>query len=154
MGKIRQLHEGKRIVYTSGSFDILHIGHIYLLNWAKQQGNILVVGLNSDEIIRQKKGEARPIIPLDNRLTTIDALRAVDYAVAVDGDSGLMPWIDLGRRVRPDICVLGPDWGHLELAIWKRSFAGAEVLISPPRLGPSTSELIAQIRMKSSGAHA
>lgn len=144
--KLRKQHADKRIVYTSGSFDILHIGHLELLNWAKSRGDILVVALNSDEVIRQKKGSSRPIMTLEDRKKLLDGLGVVDYVLAVDGDdANAMPWLATGKALRPDICVLGPDWAGRELATWQTLFPYAEILTSPPRIGRSTTGIVDKI---------
>lgn len=86
--RIRNRVKGK-IVYARGAFDILHAGHIEFLEFAKQQGDILVVGIIADEVIRQNKGKDRPIKNEVDRLQVIDALRSVDYAFIVPEPSTL-----------------------------------------------------------------
>jgi len=143
---LRKLHSDKQIVYTSGSFDILHVGHLELLTWAKSLGDILVVALNSDKVIRQKKGPSRPIMMLEDRKKLLDSLEPVDYVLAIEGDEpGTMPWLVTGVSLQPDICVLGPDWAEQEFAKWQMALPRADVVISPPRLGPSTTNLIEKI---------
>ena len=73
--------ESKKIVFTNGCFDILHAGHAYYLKKAKELGDILVVGLNSDESIRRIKGPQRPIVPQEMRAYLLDSLKPVDYVV-------------------------------------------------------------------------
>lgn len=75
--------EKNKIVYVRGAFDILHAGHIDFLEYAKQQGDVLVAGIISDEIIKQNKGKDRPIKPETDRLQVINAIRSVDYAFVV-----------------------------------------------------------------------
>ena len=143
---LRKHYADMRIVYTSGSFDILHVGHLELLTWAKSKGDILVVALNSDAVIRQKKGPSRPIIPLEDRKELLDGLGMVDYVLAVDGDdASTMPWLETVSLLCPDVCVLGPDWANQESSKWKMLFPNADILTSPPRRGPSTTSLIEKI---------
>ncbi|MCW5851873.1 MAG: D-glycero-beta-D-manno-heptose 1-phosphate adenylyltransferase [Anaerolineae bacterium] len=98
--------QGQRIVFTNGCFDILHRGHITYLNRAKALGDILIVGMNSDDSIRRLKGESRPINSLDDRLQVLAALSCVDHVVAFDEDTPT----ELIRIVRPDVFVKGGDY--------------------------------------------
>lgn len=146
---IRAVLRDHIIVFTSGSFDILHAGHIEFIDWCRAQGDVLFIGLNSDAIIRQKKGRARPVTPIDQRLAIMNGLRSVDYVLAVDGDdSKTMPWLATAETLRPDICVLGPDWAHKEYAAWKLRLPAASILVSPARIGPSTTAIIRKIRSR------
>jgi len=97
---------GRRIVFTNGCFDILHRGHTAYLNRAKALGDILIVGLNSDQSVRNLKGPQRPINPLEDRAQVLAALSCVDYIVPFDGNTPH----DLIRRIRPDIFVKGGDY--------------------------------------------
>jgi D-beta-D-heptose 7-phosphate kinase / D-beta-D-heptose 1-phosphate adenosyltransferase len=103
-----ELHrrQGRRIVFTNGCFDILHRGHISYLNRAKNPGDILVVGVNSDASVRRLKGPERPINSLEDRVQVLSALTCVDYLAAFDGDTAS----DLIRMVRPDVFVKGGDY--------------------------------------------
>jgi D-beta-D-heptose 7-phosphate kinase/D-beta-D-heptose 1-phosphate adenosyltransferase len=98
--------QGRRIVFTNGCFDLLHRGHITLLNRAKALGDVLIVGLNSDPSVRRLKGPGRPITALDDRAQLLSALSCVDHIAVFDGD---MP-TDLLRAIRPDIVVKGGDY--------------------------------------------
>ncbi len=98
--------QDRRIVFTNGCFDILHRGHITYLNRAKALGDVLVVGINSDDSVRRLKGPARPINPLDDRLQVLAALSYIDHLVAFDGDTPS----DLIRAIRPDVFVKGGDY--------------------------------------------
>src|SRR5215207_444409 len=97
---------GRRIVFTNGCFDILHRGHIAYLNRAKALGDTLIVGLNSDQSVRNLKGPQRPINPLEDRAQVLAALSCVDYIVPFDGSTPH----DLIRRIKPDIFVKGGDY--------------------------------------------
>src|SRR6058998_159591 len=100
-------HEhGRRIVFTNGCFDILHRGHITYLNRAKALGDVLIVGVNSDDSIHRLKGPGRPINTLEDRAQVLAALSSVDHIVAFDADTP----IELIRAIRPDIFVKGGDY--------------------------------------------
>jgi len=96
----------KRIVFTNGCFDILHVGHIRYLRKAKSLGDILVVGLNTDRSVRLIKGEKRPIVPQEERAEVLAALEFVDYVVFFDEPD---PFTLIGK-VKPHILVKGADW--------------------------------------------
>ena len=96
----------KRIVFTNGCFDILHVGHIRYLRKAKSLGDILVVGLNTDRSVRLIKGEKRPIVPQEERAEVLASLEFVDYVVLFDEPD---PFTLIGK-VKPHILVKGADW--------------------------------------------
>lgn len=96
----------RKIVFTNGCFDILHLGHLTLLNEARDCGDILVVAINSDHSIRQLKGKSRPIFDEEIRAKTLKALPMVDIVLIFDE---LTP-MELIKRVRPDVLVKGKDW--------------------------------------------
>ena len=97
---------GHKIVFTNGCFDILHAGHVSYLNRAKALGDILIIGVNSDDSIRRIKGANRPINPLQDRIQVLGGLGCVDYLVAFDENTP----IDLIRLVQPDVYVKGGDY--------------------------------------------
>ena len=96
----------KRIVFTNGCFDILHVGHIRYLRKAKSLGDILVVGLNTDRSVRLIKGEKRPIVPQEERAEVLAVLEFVDYVVFFDEPDPFT----LIEKVKPHILVKGADW--------------------------------------------
>jgi D-beta-D-heptose 7-phosphate kinase/D-beta-D-heptose 1-phosphate adenosyltransferase len=96
----------KKVVFTNGCFDILHVGHIRYLRKARSLGDILVVGLNTDRSVRQIKGEKRPIVPQGERAEVLAALEFVDYVVLFDEPDPFA----LIEKVRPTILVKGADW--------------------------------------------
>ncbi|MEM7627470.1 MAG: D-glycero-beta-D-manno-heptose 1-phosphate adenylyltransferase [Planctomycetota bacterium] len=98
--------QGKTIVFTNGCFDILHAGHIAYLRAAAKSGDLLVVGLNSDDSIRRLKGDGRPINHLADRLLVLSELESVDYLVEFDDDTPLK----LIEAIRPDVLVKGADY--------------------------------------------
>ena len=97
---------GKRIVFTNGCFDIIHVGHVRYLKEARSLGDVLVVGLNSDESVRAIKGMNRPIVPQGERAEVISSLRDVDYVVIFNEPD---PYNTIAA-LRPDILVKGGDW--------------------------------------------
>jgi rfaE bifunctional protein nucleotidyltransferase chain/domain len=99
---------GKRIVFTNGCFDILHVGHVRYLGAARSGGDLLVVGLNSDASVKSIKGERRPLVNQDQRAEVLASLACVDYVVVFDEPDPLR----LIRAVRPDILVKGADWSE------------------------------------------
>jgi D-beta-D-heptose 7-phosphate kinase/D-beta-D-heptose 1-phosphate adenosyltransferase len=98
--------KGRRIVFTNGCFDLLHVGHVKYLQKARQQGDLLVLGLNSDASIRRIKGPKRPLIKEEERAHILAALDCVDYVVLFDEDTPM----DLIREVRPDVLIKGGDY--------------------------------------------
>ncbi len=99
--------DGKRIVFTNGCFDILHVGHVRYLKEARELGDVLVVGLNSDSSVRTIKGNRRPIVPQGERAEVLSSLRHVDYVVVFDEPD---PYNTIAA-IKPDILVKGGDWG-------------------------------------------
>lgn len=98
--------EGKRIVFTNGCFDLLHLGHVDYLKKAKSLGDILVVGLNDDASVHRLKGPPRPIMPQADRAAVVAALASVDFTCLFAEDTPL----ELIRAVQPDVLVKGADW--------------------------------------------
>lgn len=142
--------EGKRIVFTNGCFDILHSGHVSYLNRAKHLGDVLIVGVNTDESIRRLKGEKRPINPLRDRLEVLSGLSAVNHVIAFGSESDDTP-IGLIRIVRPNVFVKGGDYSRDKLpeAETVEQYGGEIVFLS---LVPdhSTSNIIRQIHTSTS----
>ena len=98
--------EGKKIVFTNGVFDIIHRGHIEYLQSAKEWGEVLIVGLNSDKSVKTIKGEKRPIVQQDSRAFVLSNLLPVDYVIMFDEDT---PY-NLINKIIPDVLVKGADW--------------------------------------------
>jgi rfaE bifunctional protein nucleotidyltransferase chain/domain len=99
---------GKKIVFTNGCFDILHVGHIRYLAAARSEGDLLVVGLNSDISVRSIKGDRRPLVNQDQRAEVLTSLVWVDYVVVFDEPDPLR----LIQTLKPDVLVKGADWGE------------------------------------------
>ncbi len=96
----------KRIVFTNGCFDILHVGHLHLLNQAKAFGDILVVGVNSDRSVSKLKGKERPVVNEKERAEILANLRMVDFVTIFDEDTA----VELLKTIEPDIYVKGGDY--------------------------------------------
>ncbi len=136
---------GKKIVFTNGCFDILHPGHIHLLKKAKEKGDILVVGINSDNSIRRIKGKGRPIFSQEEREEILASLEMVDHVVIFGEDN---PY-NLIRELKPHVLVKGGDWRKDEV-IGKDLVEswGGEVIIIPLKKGYSTSRILNIIRKR------
>jgi D-beta-D-heptose 7-phosphate kinase/D-beta-D-heptose 1-phosphate adenosyltransferase len=132
---------GDRVVFTNGCFDLLHVGHIALLEQARREGDRLVVGLNSDSSVKRLKGSTRPVVGEHERAKLLAALSAVDAVVVFEEDTPLETILDL----RPDVLVKGEDYtvetivGAQEMHSW-----GGRVRIIPIVAGFSTTGLIAR----------
>jgi rfaE bifunctional protein nucleotidyltransferase chain/domain len=133
---------GKSIVFTNGCFDFLHVGHVRYLKAAKAQGDVLVVGLNSDGSVRKIKGPRRPVVPEDERAEILASLACVDFVTLFDEPDPAM----LIRLLMPDVLVKGADWATE--AIVGRDIvesAGGRVVRIPLTEGVSTSGMIEKI---------
>lgn len=100
--------QGKTIVTNNGSYDIIHIGHVIGLFESKKQGDVLIIGVNSDKSVKAYKGPNRPINPQEMRLRMLAALSAVDYVFAFD-ETVPMPWLE---KIKPDIHTNGAEYGE------------------------------------------
>ena len=136
---------GRRVVFTNGCFDLLHAGHVRLLEQARALGEALVVGLNSDRSVRQLKGDARPLVPEAERAEVLAALAAVD-AVTIFGEPTPR---ELIAALLPDVLVKGGDWGPDQIVGREEvEAAGGRVVVVPYLEGYSTSAFIAKIAGK------
>ncbi|MCK9485345.1 MAG: D-glycero-beta-D-manno-heptose 1-phosphate adenylyltransferase [Dehalococcoidia bacterium] len=135
--------QGARIVFTNGCFDIIHRGHVTYLSQAKALGDVLVVGVNSDESVRRLKGAARPVNSFEGRAQVLAALSSVDHVVQFIGDTPE----ELIRLIGPDVYAKGGDYSvdTLPEAPLVRALGG-EVALLPYVEGNSTTSLIDQIR--------
>ena len=106
LGKARK--SGQTIVFTNGCFDIMHVGHVRYLGQARSQGDLLVVGLNSDSSVRAIKGAKRPIVGQDHRAELLASLACVDYVVPFEELDPLR----LIQAIKPDVLVKGEDWAE------------------------------------------
>ena len=140
--EIEKLHAaGKKVVFTNGSFDLLHTGHLTYLTFARAQGDCLVVGVNSDASVRRYKEPGRPILPQAERAALLAGLRCVDYVVIFDEDEPR----DLIASLRPDVLVKGEDWAHYVSGREEVESRGGKVILAPLVPGRSTSAIIKKI---------
>ncbi|MDT8285802.1 MAG: adenylyltransferase/cytidyltransferase family protein [Elusimicrobiales bacterium] len=130
---------GEKVVFTNGCFDILHAGHVTLLERSRSLGGALVLGLNSDASVRRLKGPARPVNKLSDRARVLCALACVDAVVPFSEDTP----VETLKTLRPDILVKGADYGHSEIK--GREYAGRTVLV-PLLKGRSTTGLIKRLK--------
>ena len=139
--------EGKRLVLTNGCFDLLHAGHVYSLQQAASQGDVLWVGLNSDESVRQLKGPARPIYPENARLYLLNALEYV-HGIFLFNGTNLSKEMAL---IRPDVYVKSGDYTLDTLNKDEKQVldaCGAKIVFLPFLEGWSTSKTIKSIWRK------
>jgi rfaE bifunctional protein nucleotidyltransferase chain/domain len=134
---------GKRVVFTNGCFDLIHLGHVRYLGEAKKHGDILVVGLNSDGSVRRLKGKGRPFVPERDRAELLAALEAVDYVTIFGEDTPAA----LIEALGPDLIVKGADY-TLEEVVGRETVerSGGCVVIVPLVEDRSTTKLIEKIR--------
>jgi D-glycero-beta-D-manno-heptose 1-phosphate adenylyltransferase len=147
--RARMRAAGKSVVVTNGCFDLLHAGHVSYLEAARSQGDLLLVGLNSDVSVRQLKGPERPLNPESNRARVLAALEAVD-AVCVFGERRATRFLELAE---PDVYVKGGDFQVEELPEEERAVvtrSGGRILTLALVQGQSTTNLLARIRGHSS----
>jgi D-beta-D-heptose 7-phosphate kinase/D-beta-D-heptose 1-phosphate adenosyltransferase len=139
----RKKAAGKKIVFTNGCFDILHSGHVKLLEQCRAAGDALVVGLNSDRSVRSLKGPGRPIVPQDQRAQVVAALESVDYVVVFDELDPLKVITELV----PDVLIKGGDW-TLDTIIGRDvvEAAGGKVFAIALMDGASTTAIWEKIR--------
>lgn len=130
---------GKKIVFTNGCFDLLHVGHTRYLNEAKKLGDVLVVGVNSDASVKRLKGPTRPIQNESDRSEILLALKAINHAIVFEDDTPEA----LIKELRPDILVKGGDWAIEKIvgAPFVQSYGG-KVLSLPFIEGRSTTKII------------
>jgi D-glycero-beta-D-manno-heptose 1-phosphate adenylyltransferase len=139
----REKRNGRRVVFTNGCFDILHPGHIRSFEQARDLGDVLIVGLNSDASVRTLKGEGRPVLPQDERAEILAALECVDAVVIFDD---LTPR-EVIARLLPDVLVKGGDWaGDNIVGRDVVEAAGGCVVSAPVVPGFSTTDILRKIR--------
>jgi rfaE bifunctional protein nucleotidyltransferase chain/domain len=143
-GKVDALRKaGERVVFANGCFDLIHIGHIRLLQQAREQGDCLVVAVNSDSSVRQIKEPGRPVVPEGQRAEVVAALDCVDWVTIFAEPDPLV----LIRLLKPDVLVKGTDWSEEEIVGAPDVIeAGGQVLRIQLEPGISTSALIKRIR--------
>ena len=136
--------KGKKIAFTNGCFDILHVGHVRYLREAKKTADVLVLALNSDSSVRSIKGEKRPLVPENERAEVLAALEFIDFVTIFPE---LTP-LELINYLKPDVLIKGGDWpeekvvGREEIKKW-----GGRVAIIPEIEGKSTTNIVEKIKI-------
>jgi len=143
--RARWKQEGKTVVFTNGCYDILHPGHVRLLEQAKSLGDILILALNTDSSVRRLKGPDRPLVPENERVAMAMFLEAVDVVTTFDEDTPR----ELIAQLLPDILVKGADWAHFIAGREEVEAAGGRVLTLPLEAGLSTTGIVASILERS-----
>ena len=134
----RWKREGKRVVFTNGCYDLLHAGHVRLLEQARSLGDVLILALNSDDSVRRLKGPSRPLIPESERAEVASGVAAVD-AITIFGEDTPR---ELIAAVLPDVLVKGADWAHWIAGREEVEAAGGQVLALALEPGYSTTGIV------------
>jgi rfaE bifunctional protein nucleotidyltransferase chain/domain len=132
---------GRTVVFTNGCYDILHPGHIRLLEAARSLGDVLILALNTDASVQRLKGPTRPMIAEHDRAETAAALEAVDAVAFFDEDTPR----ELIAAVLPDILIKGADWAHFIAGREEVEAAGGKVLTVPLQPGFSTTNIVEEV---------
>jgi len=133
--------EGKKVVFTNGCYDLLHPGHIRLLEQARSLGDILILALNSDDSVRRLKGPARPLLSGLERAEVAAGLAAVDAITIFDEDTPR----ELIAAILPDVLVKGADWAHWIAGREEVEAAGGQVMALALEPGYSTTGIVEEI---------
>jgi D-glycero-beta-D-manno-heptose 1-phosphate adenylyltransferase len=133
--------DGKKVVFTNGCYDVLHPGHIRLLENARSLGDVLILALNTDASVQQLKGPNRPLINQDERAELAAALQAVDAVTFFDEDTPR----ELIAAVLPDVLIKGADWAHFIAGREEVEAAGGQVLALPLEPGYSTTNIVEDV---------
>jgi len=129
---------GKTVIFTNGCYDLLHPGHIRLLERARSLGDVLILALNTDSSVQRLKGPNRPVMSQDDRAAVALALEAVDAVTFFDEDTPR----ELIAEVLPDVLVKGADWSHFIAGREEVETAGGRVLALPLEPGYSTTSIV------------
>ncbi len=153
-GKLKSLEEikaivvdartnGKKVAFTNGCFDLLHRGHVHVLRAARACADLLIVGINSDQSVKQIKGPTRPVLPESDRCELLGAMEMVDFVILFNEPDPH----NLISAIRPDVLVKGGDW-NTEKIIGADNVeeAGGRVVVVPYIKGFSTTEIIERIK--------
>ena len=140
MSALAGLQDHQAIVFTNGCFDLLHAGHIHLLQFARKQGDLLVVAINSDASVTRLKGKGRPVQPIDVRIQSLSDLPEVDAIVVFEEDTPL----HLLEILHPQVYVKGADYTGKDIPEEKYvNSYGGRVLFCPLLHGHSTTSILA-----------
>jgi rfaE bifunctional protein nucleotidyltransferase chain/domain len=131
----------KTVVFTNGCYDILHPGHIRLLEAARSLGDVLILALNTDASVRRLKGPSRPLISQDERAELASALAAVDAVTFFDEETPR----ELIAAVLPDVLIKGADWAHFIAGREEVEASGGKVLALPLEPGYSTTGILEEL---------
>ena len=137
----RWKREGKTVVFTNGCYDLLHPGHIRLLEQARSLGDVLILALNSDASVRRFKGPSRPLLAEEERAEVALALNAVNAAVLFDEDTPR----ELIAEVLPDVLIKGADWSHFIAGKEEVEAAGGKVMTVALEPGYSTTNIVERV---------
>ena len=141
--------EGRTVVFTNGCYDLLHPGHIRLLETARSMGDRLILALNTDASVQRLKGPSRPLLPEGERVAMVLALEAVDAVALFDEDTPR----ELIAAVLPDILIKGADWSHFIAGREEVEAAGGQVLALPLEPGYSTTGIVEEILARPANAN-
>ena len=141
VARVNWKKEGKRVVFTNGCYDLLHPGHIRLLEQARSLGDILILALNSDDSVRRLKGPTRPLLSEQERAEVASGLAAVDAITVFDEDTPR----ELIAVVLPDVLVKGADWAHWIAGREEVEAAGGQVMALALEPGYSTTGIVEEI---------
>jgi len=133
--------DNQKLVFTNGAFDILHAGHVTYLNFARTQGDALIVGLNSDSSVKRYKGDKRPVNSEQDRALVLASLECVDYVVIFSEDEPK----ELIGEIIPDVLVKGADWAHYVSGRDIVEAHGGKVVLADMVQGRSTTGTIQRI---------
>ena len=139
----REKRNGRRVVFTNGCFEILHPGHIHILEQARALGDVLVVGLNNDASVRRLKGEGKHVWPEQKRAEVLAAMECVDAVIVFDSDTPR----EVIAKLLPDVLVKGDDW-PIDQIVGRQEVeaAGGKVVTVPILRGYSTTKILQKIR--------
>lgn len=142
IGQLNEQRRGRKVIFTNGCFDLLHVGHVRYLTQAKLLGDLLVIGVNSDSSVRRLKGPERPVMCEAERMEMLLALKPVDYVFLFDEETP----IELIRKIKPDILVKGGDWPVEKIvgADFVQTYGG-QVISLPYIEGSSTTNIIEKV---------
>jgi rfaE bifunctional protein nucleotidyltransferase chain/domain len=132
---------GKKVVFTNGCYDVLHPGHVRLLEKARSLGDILILALNTDASVQRLKGPSRPLLSETERAEVAAALEAVDAVTFFDEDTPR----ELIAAVLPDVLIKGADWAHFIAGREEVEAAGGQVLALPLEPGYSTTNIVEEV---------
>lgn len=147
LNKVLKTLTSKKIVFTNGVFDIIHPGHIELLEFAKKNGDILIIGINDDNSVKNIKGKNRPIFNLNERMELLEAIEYIDYIIPFSQDT---PLDLINKLYRIDVLVKGGDYKSDEVVGKKEiESTGGKLLLFKFQTNYSTSSIIKKIKNKS-----